>query len=70
MIVCHCNVISCGDFRRAYSDLREERADGAISVSCLFKACGRSPNCCNCFRSVHGLMKEARQSEQLAVAAE
>lgn len=58
MIICHCNVISCGDLRKAVDELRGEDAHAMVTPAGVFRCCGKRPRCGSCMPLVSGLIRE------------
>lgn len=58
MIVCHCNVISCKDIRKAASQICEADPYRVVTPGSLFRACGVRPQCGCCLMRVAELIVE------------
>lgn len=59
MIICHCNVITCGDIRRATSEICLADPYAVLTPGALFRACGARPQCGCCLTRVADLIVEA-----------
>lgn len=58
MIICQCNVISCGDLRKAVGDLRSDEPHALVTPARVFRCCGKRPRCGTCMPLVTGLIQE------------
>lgn len=58
MMVCHCNVIACGEVRQAVRTLRSADAHGVVTPGRVFSCCGKRPNCGSCMPLIASLIAE------------
>jgi len=58
MIICQCNVISCGDLKQAVGALRADDAHAMVTPAGVFRCCGKRPRCGACMPLVSGLIRE------------
>jgi len=59
MMVCHCNVIACGEIRSAVRHLKEADGHGVVTPGRVFARCGKRPNCGGCMPLISALIAEA-----------
>lgn len=56
MIVCHCNVISCGEIRQAVHRLLADDPAARLHPHDVYRALEKRGRCCGCFPSVEALV--------------
>jgi bacterioferritin-associated ferredoxin len=66
MIVCHCNVITCGELRKAAAELCDTDPYAIVTPGTLFRACGARPQCGCCMPRVADLIVEVLDEFELA----
>ncbi len=58
MIVCHCNVIACGEIREAVRRMKQQDGYGVVTPGRVFSRCGKRPNCGGCMPVISSLIAE------------
>lgn len=58
MIVCHCNVLSSAEIKKAITEVRGKDGLGLATPNAILKHLGHRPNCGNCMPHFHRLIFE------------
>lgn len=58
MIVCHCNVIACGEIREAVHRIKQQDRHGVVTPGRVFSRCGKRPNCGGCMPLISSMIAE------------